>query len=169
MYELTTTQTKEDYIVFNRYHAKASDLVKKAIFIGRIIGPVIFTGMGYLMGRLDEPYFIGLIVVLSVLWVRYIDRYMWYTIDRRISKMSEESSNGDSFSTKITTVNDDGITETTNSASTFYRWSGVMILIEHNEAIYIYISTVQAIIIQNRAFTDKAEQERFVEYCKGKI
>lgn len=163
--EITFELTEEDYIHYNIAHSEKSPSMKRSLLIQRIMGPVIFVFMPFIVIRFtDIPLWYWLLVfgVSSITWFVFYPKYAQWEITRRVQKMLEEGSNENLFNQRSLVLTDEGITETSSIGENHIRWDKINHLEETEDYLYIYISSVSAHIVPKRVFENSNEQEKFI-------
>lgn len=163
--ELTFKLTEEDYINYNVDHSKTSPSMKRSILIQRILGPVIFVIVPFMIIQFtDIPLWYWLLVfgVSSVVWFAFYPRYATWEITRRIKKMLAEGNNENLFNERILVLTNEGITETSSIGETKISWAKIERFEETEDYLYIYVSSVSAHIVPKRVFANTNEQEKFI-------
>lgn len=75
--------------------------------------------------------------------------------------------NGTTFSPKRMEISEQGITETSETTTSFYAWSCVDEMVDEDGDIYIFLDTVVAHIIPATAFQSDAHQQQFKSLVDG--
>lgn len=173
--ELTFELTEEDYINYNISHSETSPSMKRSILIQRILGPVIFVIMPFIIIQFtDIPLWYWLIVfgLSSIAWFIFYPKYVMREVTKRIKKMLEEGNNENLFNERSLVLTDEGITETSSIGKSTISWNKIDRLEETEDYLYIYVSSVSAHIVPKRVFDNAREQEKFInkitEYIQTK-
>jgi hypothetical protein len=163
--------TKEDYIAFNMHHIDHSPTIKRSLFIQRYIVALIFLAFPFIYSRVSgAALLLPLIVygVVFIIWILYYPRYFTASMKKRILKMINEGSNASLFGPRSITLNESGVTETSENDESRSSWRSIEKIDETAEHIYIYISSINAYLVPVRAFEDRTKKEAFLERLKDK-
>ena len=167
MFEFDSKMTKDDYIEFNKYHFENSKSVMKSFLLGRVMGPITFMLSIVAIGEIDNIIYMTVFFILSVAWFIYTPKYMWYTMKKKIIKLIEENKEGDLFGGKHIIIDDLGIHHESEISSGTYNWSCVIKVCDIEKAIYIYVSSIQAVVIPKQFVTDQINVDELVKYCRS--
>jgi hypothetical protein len=66
-------------------------------------------------------------------------------------------------------LTDDGITGSDILSTTSYKWSSIVKYAVTKDFFYLYINSIQALIVPKRLFKSQTEIEQFDKYLSGKI
>lgn len=165
MFEFDSKMTKEDYIEFNEFHSKNSKTIMKSFILGRFIGPILFMFFTVVTGNLGNTIHMSVFIILSVLWFIFSPKYMWYIMNKRINKLIKENKEGDLFNLKHIVIDESGIHLKSESSSSTYNWSSVIKICDTEKAVYIYVSSIQAVVIPKQLVGEQINVEELVRYC----
>ena len=157
MLQLNYKLTDEDYIEFNEFHQLIhSEVGKRNLFKLRLIGPMIsiLAIVIFILARAK----IMLIVTEVIVCVTQAKKIMKRGIRKSILKMKE--TEGLPFAGE-TTLNftEDQIIEITKGQEVKVDYKKVEDVCETEEAFYVYMSSVQAIIIPKRVLDQDKEKK----------
>ncbi len=164
--ELEFELLEKDYIDFNINHAKKSSSLKKSIFRQRILGPIIFLIIPFIIKTYSEiPIWYWFIIfgALSVVWIIFYPKYIEWEMARRVRKMLKEGNNENLFARRKIIISDKGVLERSSFGETNMKWKQIDKVEEIVDYIYIYISSVSAHIIPKRIFRDENEKQMFIK------
>ncbi len=156
---------EKDYINFNINHSMKSPGLKKNIFGQRILGPIIFLLIPFILKtytKIPLLYWLTIFGILSVVWFIFYPKYFNWEMTRRIQKMLKEGNNENIYIRRKIILSEEGIIEKSDIGESNMPWIQVGKVEETDEYIYIYISSISAHIIPKRVFTDKNEEQRFI-------
>ena len=164
MLQLNYKLTDEDYIEFNEFHQLIhSEIGKRNLFFLRLIGPMIsiLVMIIFILARAEVMLIIGEAIVLfifSVVDILLAKKIMKRGIRKTILKMKEKE--GLPFAEE-TTLNftEDQIIEITKGQEVKVDYKKVEDVCETEKAFYIYMSSVQAIIIPKRVLDQDKEKK----------
>ena len=157
MLQLNYKLTDEDYIEFNEFHQLIhSEVGKRNLFKLRLIGPMIS-----ILARAEIMLIVTEVIVLcifSIVCVTQAKKIMKRGIRKTILKMKE--TEGLPFAGE-TTLNftEDQIIEITKGQEVKVDYKKVEDVCETEEAFYVYMSSVQAIIIPKRVLDQDKEKK----------
>ena len=156
MLQLNYKLTDEDYIEFNEFHQLIhSEIGKRNLFFLRLIGPMIsiLAMIIFILARAEVMLFI-----FSVVDILLAKKIMKRGIRKTILKMKEKE--GLPFAEE-TTLNftEDQIIEITKGQEVKVDYKKVEDVCETEKAFYVYMSSVQAIIIPKRVLDQDKEKK----------
>ena len=179
MLQLNYKLTDEDYIEFNEFHQLIhSEIGKRNLFFLRLIGPmisilamIIFILAGpmisvlaiviFILARAEKMLIITEVIVLcifSIVCVAQAKKIMKRGIRKTILKMIE--TEGLPFAEEITlTFTEDQIIEITKGQEVKVDYQKVENVCETETAFYIYISSIEALIIPKRVLNQDMEKK----------
>ena len=157
MLQLNYKLTDEDYIEFNEFHQLIhSEIGKRNLFFLRLIGPMIsiLVMIIFILARAEVMLIIGEAIVLfifSVVEILLAKKIMKRGIRKTILKMKEKEG----------TLNftEDQIIEITKGQEMKVDYKKLEDVCETEKAFYIYMSSVQAIIIPKRVLDQDKEKK----------
>lgn len=164
MLQLNYKLTDEDYIEFNEFHQLIhSEVGKRNLFFLKLIGPMIsvLAIVIFILARAEVMLIVIEVTALSIfsmVWIALAKKIMKRGIRKTILKMKE--TDGLPFAEE-TTVNftEDRIVEITKNQELKVDYKKIEDVCETEKAFYIYISSVQAIIIPKRVFDQDEEKK----------
>ena len=164
MLQLNYKLTDEDYIEFNEFHQLIhSEIGKRNLFFLRLIGPMIsiLAMIIFILARAEVMLIIGEAIVLfifSVVDILLAKKIMKRGIRKTILKMIE--TEGLPFAEE-TTLNftEDQIIEITKGQEVKVDYQKVENVCETETAFYIYISSIEALIIPKRVLNQDMEKK----------
>jgi hypothetical protein len=169
MFEFDYQLTKEDYVEFNQYHYKNSKSFMKDIMLLRVLFPILLLLFPVLMGKKLDMIYISIFVLISTVWIIFLPKYLWKAINKKIIKMVEENKNGDLFTLKHTTINESGVYWKSEYSEGHYNWNSVIKINETDQFIYIYVSSVQAVVISKQLSSNGIDIMKLLEFCKSMV
>ena len=157
---------EKDYINFNIDHAKKSSSLKKSILSQRILGPIVFMLIPFILRlytSIPLSYWLTIFAIASVLWVMFYPKYFNWEMGRRVKKMLNEGNNENILIRRTISISKEGLLEKSAIGESKVKWSQVDKVEETEEYIYIYISSISAHIIPKRVFRDENEKRLFIK------
>ena len=158
-YELT----KQDYIAYNLFHMTYSKTARRLLRMQRYLIPVIFLLLPFFIARVsDIPlwYWMITFLITSIVWIFLFPKRMQKNIAGRVSKGL--------LGKRSLSLTEEGILEISESRESKSKWDAVENLVETQEYIFIYISSIMAYVIPSRAFTSEAERNEFIGIVKAR-
>lgn len=164
MLKLNYKLTDEDYIEFNEFHQLVhSEIGKRNLFFLRLIGPMIsiLAIIIFILARAEVMLIIVEAIVLfifSVVEISQAKKIMKRGIHKTILKMKEKE--GLPFSEE-TTLNftEDQIIEITKNQELKVDYKKIQDVCETEKAFYVYISSMEALIIPKRVLDQNMEKK----------
>lgn len=172
MLEIHYTLNDEDYILFNQFHQiEYSKIGKRNLFFMRAFGPllsIIFIGIFVIAGA--EPVLIFIestvLLIFSVVNILRAKTVMKKNVRKVVMKMKEEG--GLPYSEKgVIKFTDTEIYECTEKKEMKVNYEEVKAVYEKENAFYIYIDSMQALIIPQRVLSKEIRQQllEILEKC----
>lgn len=159
---------KQDYIDYNLYHIHNSPTLKKSLFIQRFIVPIIFLVFPLLLQFIGDDipfwYWSVLFSITFILWIIFFPRIHEKTMIKRVSKLLNEGKNNNIFGKHMLSISDDGIYGKTEASES--KWKHVEKVVETENHILVYVSSISAIIVPKRAFSSNEQKGRFLDEVK---
>jgi len=159
--------TKEDYFNFYYYISWLAPGKKAAFIKTRVKFFAYFTFLLFLV-KFSAPvsnidtYFIVSILILACIYILPV-----FTIKTDTRKQAfaftENPLNINLFTKTETVISDTGIFSTDISVEVKYGWDCIIKKEETNDYYFLYINTLQAIIIPKRALTSEADKLKLVQ------
>lgn len=169
MYEFSGQMSEEDFIDYNIFHMENSKVMKNTTRGLWLVFPIGFFCFGWISGRELDIVFWLILIIGTIGMALWIPSMMKRSVNKRVAAMLKESKNGEMFTEKKFIVDDKGVTVESESSNSFYKWESIMKLDESETTFYIYVSSVQAIIINKRHVGDSKEIEAFKAYLESHI
>lgn len=172
MLEIHYTLNDEDYILFNQFHQiEHSKMGKRNLRFMQAFGPllsIILIGIFFIAGA--DPILIVIesvvLLIFSVVVVLRAKTAMRKNIRKVIMKMKEE---GDlPYSEKgVLKFTDTEIYDCTEKKEMKVNYNEVKAVYEKEDAFYIYIDSMQALIIPKRVLSNETRQQllEILEKC----
>ena len=164
MLQLNYKLTDEDYIEFNEFHQLIhSEVGKRNLFLLKLIGPMIsvLAIVIFILARAEIMLIVIEAIVLcifSMVWIALAKKIMKRGIRRTILKMKE--TEGLPFAEE-TTLNftEDQIIEITKNQEMKVDYKKIQDVCETEKAFYVYISSMEALIIPKRVLDQDMEKK----------
>lgn len=164
MLQLNYKLTDEDYIEFNEFHQLIhSEVGKRNLFLLKLIGPMIsiLAIVIFILARAEIMLIVIEVIVLcifSMVWIALSKKIMKRGIRKAILKMKE--TEGLPFAEE-TTLNftEDQIIEITKNQELKVDYKKIQDVCETEKAFYVYISSMEALIIPKRVLDQDMEKK----------
>ena len=163
MLQLNYKLTDEDYIEFNEFHQLIhSEVGKRNLFFLKLAGPMIsvLAIVIFILARAEKMLIITEVIVLCIFSIVCVAqaKIMKRGIRKTILKMIE--TEGLPFAEEITlTFTEDQIIEITKGQEVKVDYQKVENVCETETAFYIYISSIEALIIPKRVLNQDMEKK----------
>ena len=164
MLQLNYKLTDEDYIEFNEFHQLIhSEIGKRNLFLLKLIGPMIsiLAIVIFILARAEIMLIVIEVIALcifSIVCVAQDKKIMKRGIRRTILKMKE--TEGLPFAEETTLYfTEDQIIEITKGQEVKVDYQKVEDVCETETAFYIYISSIEALIIPKRVLDQDMEKK----------
>jgi hypothetical protein len=165
-YELT----EEDLIAFNIDHVLHSPSLRRRRLISRLIIPVLYwaIGLGFVFDR-DFIWLrpVGLVLIVAgTAWFFGYDRLHLRRARKVVSAMLAEGSNASMTGQQTIRIEEGGVATETQGGLTTYRGSFITRVVRGARHLYLYTSSIVAIIVPLTAFPSPTDQDAFMEALK---
>jgi membrane protein implicated in regulation of membrane protease activity len=163
--------TKEDLLTYNLSHQARSPALRRqrAWTVGVCLGAAVILGgvmclpsagdFGRVANFWPVAYFFLAIGILKpLLWRRQVRRI--------VDRMLNEGRNRSLLGKREVLITPADISTAGELRSTIVRWKAVERIVEEREVLYVYISSVDAVIIPRRAFASDDEFAAFGAACR---
>lgn len=172
MFEFNVTLSDDDYLLFNKYHLLNSPIGKKGLMSIRFFIPFICFMFVIILCIAGSDFGLILIesilmTIISIIWIGFSKKVFLKSMNNRILKMKREGRLPYS-NQAIFKFDNEKIQEITPDSESVIKYSLVEKIAVTENAIYIYISSVQAYILPVTVFTDEMEKVKFLEFIKMK-
>jgi hypothetical protein len=107
---------------------------------------------------------VGSIAIILMMWLVLFFFFRFRVknkLDRYVERTLKESGKERMLPSQELNVEESGISATTNDSDVNFKWTAIFKKVEVNNCYYLYISSVQAIIIPVRIFSSSKEKEEF--------
>lgn len=162
---------EDDYIAFNMHHIDTSPTIRRTLLMQQYGVALVFLIIPYFFSRITEiPMLLSYIVygAIFLAWILYYPKYFISVTKRRIIKMINEGDNSSIYGMQSITLTDTGIEQESHTGESRTAWHAIERIDETEEYIYIYIGTMNAYLVPNRAFEDDAQRAEFLRILREK-
>jgi hypothetical protein len=168
--ELKYNLTKQDYIDFNINYMSYSKSTKRMLLIQRLMGPFIFLIIPFLDSTpKSDPFLFIVFTILSIMWFIFFDKIIRKDMQRRVSKVLAEGNNKGMLGAHTLILDKDGVLEITTHNESKTKWEAIENIIESENHIFIFFSSMAAYIVPLRVFKSSNEKNIFLETLHNKI
>lgn len=169
MYKFKGSITEDDYIDFNVFHVNNSKSLRKRDLSLKVIFPIGFTLFVILSGnKFDEAYW-AMLLLGSLLFIFLMPILVEKSVRQRTRAMLRDDHNGDLFNEADYLFDESGIKIESANSSSFIKWRSVSKILENEERFFIYVNSVQALIIPKAYLNNNDQIDEFREYIKSLI
>jgi len=159
--KLTYDFDLDDWNLFQRYHYSASPIYRRMRNVTRILFPVaalLIMTSHFLSHGFDLLYF-GLFAVFSAAWFMLYPRWFDRRVIRRSNQFLKEGNNDSMFGLREIELFPDRVHVISPSGETTYRASAITKCVEAPEALLLYVSSIQALVLPKRKLSESDFQQ----------
>ena len=172
MFQIKNSITKDDYLSFNQYHLLHSEQGKRAINMYRIVTPVLslLAIVIFWIAEVSQMLLITEIIALSIVSIVmafYSKKLLLKSIKKNIRKLEKDGKLPFNKESTIT-FNDDSFQEKTIQTETSIQYTAIEKIVQGDQAIYVYISSLQAFIFPYRLFESDEQKSEFITFLNAK-
>lgn len=170
--EINYELKEQDFLDFNRYHAKKSSSIKRSIWIQRLLGPIIFLVAGFVATRMSDsessslPLLFG---VTSILWFVFYPKYFYWELSRKTSKTLKKNPNANILGKKTIQLDSGKLKEIGLDSEVIASLDFIEKIEETEKHVFIYITSVSAFIVPIKAFESIEIKNAFLSELKKMI
>ncbi len=163
MLELNYALTEEEYIDYNYFtgwDAPHLEDMRKKYYLRQIVFCIISTVVTFYLTNYSIPItaiFTGIGIVL-LLRSAYIQKN---TLKERAKRFIAKEENQAVLSSTTIQLSETGIFSKDEFAETRYQWKSIIRRTENERSYFLYISSVQALIIPKRVFKNDEQKAAF--------
>ncbi|MEN0658102.1 YcxB family protein [Caldifermentibacillus hisashii] len=164
--EIKYNVSEEDYLNFNKFHIGTSKTFKRALFVQRIIGPIIFIVFSFIFSKMGDISFLSLLIpfiILSILWFIFYPKYFYKSVIRNTKKVLKEGKVGGFLGEHMMALTDEGIVDSTATEQTKVSWAGIQSFKEDEHNLYLYNSSVSAYILPKKELKNVYEIRTYIK------
>ena len=163
-------RTEEDLVEFNLFHYDNSPSIRKQVFAVQILltilifGAVASTFVRY--APISSLILGGIFGGLTYIVVPYMYKR---SIVKQVRKMLKEGSNISLLGHHEMRLSSDGINYKMVASETKLNWSSVERVVENDKYIYMYIGSMQALVIPKNVFVSSNHQKEFLDLVNSNM
>lgn len=169
MFKFTNKISEEDFVEFNIFHMNNSKTMNGTKLGINLLFPMMFFLFGLVSGKELDLLFWIIMLVGSIFLFLMIPKIMNSSLRKRLKKMMLEGDNGDMFAEKEYIIDELGIKMNSANSSGFYNWNSVIKVDEDEKNMYLFVSTVQALIIPKMIIKGQVNIDEFRIYIFSKL
>ena len=153
MMKLKYQLTEKDYIDFTIFHHQSSKSYKKQELVLRYILPLVFTPVIYWIGTVvfKQPsiYWIIISIVFYLYWALPFNKRHRKLLEKEVKRNLARNKNETMFGEKTLEIEEDILIVKDGLTQETITKDAIVNVVVNGNAIYVYISSVQAVIIVN--------------------
>lgn len=164
--KLNYNQSVDDIVAFNIHHLNHSKTGKKALMIQRLVGPIMFIVMFFVITMISDipAWYWGIsFAIAAVLWVIFYPKSVVKQVEKRVRKMIEEDDNKGLIGDRVVEISENGIDVTTDYSKVNHSWESVNKIEQDEKYIYIYQSSMSAVMIPKSIFDTDEDMENLLK------
>ncbi len=169
MYTFKGSMTETDYIDYNIFHMNNSKSLKRANFALKFIFPIGFTLLIVMTESEFNAIYWTILVVGTIITFRLLPKFIDKSLKKRIQSMLDDGKNGDLFEEHDYYFDESGIKMESTNSTNLYKWNSVTKFVESETTFYIYVNSIQALIIPKYYLEDMKKIDGFREYINSMI
>lgn len=165
--------TRHDLIEFNYYHLLNSKSTVRTLKYLRIVPPISMLIIPFIIELIFKTevflaFFITFIISASfaVSWFVRFPKKHKKNMTKSLNNMLDEGKNSGVLGERTIELNDEGIHLTNPGIETSQKWDSVEKLCITDDYIYIYVSSLTALIVPTGVFRNTEEKEEFLDIVK---
>ena len=161
-------RTIQDVIDFNLFHMAHSPSIKRQLLLMQVLTGLLVIPLPFGIVYLVYHSMNAVIVVFSILagvlvFVLYPQVARKSTINR-IKKMLSEGNNNALLGRQVVSLSPEGIFVKNQTAESKINWSTVDKVTENDKHVYLYTSSINALVIPKNDFQSEKEKQEFLAY-----
>ncbi|HAV76674.1 MAG TPA: hypothetical protein DCX53_04890 [Anaerolineae bacterium] len=161
-------RTVDDLIEFNLFHMANSSSIKRQLFTVQLLVGVLVLILLFVIFYLQYHYLSTSLIVISIL-CGVLAFAVFPIVNRkstisRIKKMLTEGDNKAMLGHQAISLSPEGILGKNRSSESKINWSAIDKVVQNEKFFFLYISSVNAIVIPKSCFQSQKVQQEFLEY-----
>ncbi|HDY88987.1 MAG TPA: YcxB family protein [bacterium] len=161
-YELTESDIEE----FNVQHHRLSASSKKRRLVTKWVIPLFYAIIGVYFVKNYKFIWSVVIFVVAIMWLAFYERYYYIRIRKNTHKLLLEGSNAGMLGKQSLILTEESIKIRDANGESEYKGPFIKRIVKNSKYLYLYISSIMAVIIPKNAFSSEAELEEFKERIK---
>ncbi len=166
---------KEDYINYNLYFNKTSEQRRRSFIVNKYAFPVILLIIFVILSSFVlDSLLTNLIIwfIISVLWLMFWPKYYMKKISESITQEINQGNTESLLGDKIVTLGEKTIDYSSEnkvcSSNASYKYSSIERIGIDYDCIFIFVSSISAIIIPFSAFQSSEQKDEFLNIISEK-
>jgi hypothetical protein len=161
-------RTIQDVIDFNLFHMAHSSTIKRQLLLmqvltGLLVIPLVFSIFYLLYHSIDAFAIIVSVLAGVIAFALYPQSNRKSTI-KRIRKVLSEGNNNALLGRQVVSLSPEGVFIKNQAAESKFIWSAVDKIAENDKHVYLYTSSINALVIPKNCFQSEKEKQEFLEY-----
>ncbi len=163
-------RTIQDVVDFNLFHMAHSPSIKRQLMLmqvltGLLVIPLVFS-VFYLVSHSINAFTVIVSLLAGVLVFVLYPQWSRKSTANRIKKMLSEGSNNALLGHQVVSLSPEGIFVKNQAAESKIIWSTVDKVAENDKHIYLYTSSINALVIPQECFRSEQEKQELLEYIE---
>lgn len=174
MFEFEYTMTKEDYLRYNEYHflnsKSGKTQIKKYRWTVGIAAIVMLALAVYYTVELELDVLAGALFVFSAVIIVCMfcgKKIVIRNLKKAVNKASADGKEPYGYKSAIS-FKDEYIECISELKETKIRYGAIEKVCSSDDAVYIYIEALQALVLPERVFADEAQKRSLLEFVGAK-
>lgn len=161
-------RTIQDVIDFNLFHMAHSPSIKRQLLLmqvltGLLVIPLVFS-IFYLVYHSINTFAIIISILAGVLAFALYPQSSRKSTVSRIKKMLSEGNNNALLGHQVVSLSPEGIFVKNQASEAKIIWSTVGRITDNDKHVYIYTSSINALVIPKYCFQSEKAKQDFLEY-----
>lgn len=169
--EISYEMTLEDYVAFNMHYMRTSPASKRNILKARIQGVVLILAAGGICGYLYGGYSVPLVaafVVAAALFAVLIPRTIARQVKNNVKKALQKAGSI-ACGPKTLSLEETQLRLCGGGEDSAYDYAAVQDIVEDTEHYYLFVGSMEALIVPYSAFADAGARHAFLDALKERI
>ena len=174
MFEFEYTMTKEDYLRYNEYHflnsKSGKTQIKRYRWTVGIVAAVMFAFAVYYTVELGFDVLVGALLMLgavSGVCMIFGKKIIMRNLKKAVDKAAADGKAPYGYKSAIS-FKDEYIECISELKETKIRYGAIEKVCSSDDAVYIYIEALQALVLPERVFADEAQKRSLLEFVGAK-
>ncbi len=161
-------RTIEDIIDFNLFHMTHSPSTKRQLLLMRVLTGALAAipvfGIGYLLYHSINASTLVLSILAGFVAFAFYPQANRQSTIKRINKMLSEGNNNTLLGHQVISLSPEGIYTKNPTTESKINWSAIGRVVESDAHVYLYTSSINALVIPKKCFRTEKERQDFLEY-----
>lgn len=164
--KLVFTLSEQDIIHFNVYHFRNSKSSQKRRFLLRLLIPIWTIAVFFFLNRehlnLTSVLFNSPLFVFGILWFFFVERLYFWRLKMNVQSLLKEGRNNGMIGVQNLELIEGAILVENDSGSFRYSLEKIHRCAEDESYLYLYVTSLSALIVPIHVFQSPAEKENFL-------